>query len=152
MKTRNWMVATAMLVASTWTNDLLAQEHLEALFKKCASMKDVVIEEVYRKNKETKKPERRITTIQFSKEKHPELVDEFLKAFSQDQEAAYRVSDSRKNGMAKSLLYQFAVGTSSISYSLNDHEGEYGYAKPGDPMFDREEEMEVSRSEKFDDK
>lgn len=148
MKTRNWMMATAMLVASTWTSDLLAQEHLDALFKKCASMKDVVIEEVSRKNKETKKLERRITTIRFFKAKNPELLEEFLKAFSQDQEAAYRVTDSRKNGKAKSLLYQYSVGTSSISYSLDDHEGEFKYyAGP-----EEKEDIEVSRSEKFDDK
>lgn len=71
MKTRNWMMAFALLWTATWANDLFAQKHLDALIKRCETMKDVQIEEVYSKDKKTKKPERRITTIRFSKKKTP---------------------------------------------------------------------------------
>lgn len=146
MKTRNWIVAAAMLVALSGANDLLAQTHLDALIKQCESMKDVVIEEVYSKDKKTKKPERRITTIHFSSTKQPKLLDDFLKAFAQDKEAAYKVIEKKRNGKMTPSFYQYTVGTSDVSYSLSDEDAMSKYA--GD-AFKREEDISITRIERF---
>lgn len=136
MKTRNLILTAALLMAGSWAGDLLAQENLNALMKKCESMEKVNVDVIYDKDRKTKKPVKEVITITFSRKDNPKLLDEFLDAFRKDKEAAYKVMESKTGGKVMPSFYRFAAGTSDISFSF-----EYML---------RNEEIQITKIERFD--
>lgn len=116
MKTKKMIVAGAILLAGSFTMGLQAQEHLNALAKKCESMDKVDMDIIYYKNKETKKIERIVRSFEFT---DTQLLNEFLAAFEKDKETAYKVMEAKKNGKIMPSLYRFSTGTTDRVYSLD---------------------------------
>lgn len=135
MKTRNLILTAALLMVGSWAGDLLAQENLNALMKKCESMEKVNVDVIYDKDRKTKKPVKEVITITFSRKDNPKLLDEFLDAFRKDKEAAYKVMESKTDGKVMPSFYRFAAGSSDISFSL-----EYML---------RNEEIQITKIERF---
>lgn len=135
MKTRNLILTAALLMVGSWAGDLLAQENLNALMKKCESMEKVNVDVIYDKDRKTKKPVKEVITITFSRKDNPKLLDEFLDAFRKDKEAAYKVMESKTDGKVMPSFYRFAAGTSDISFSF-----EYML---------RNEEIQITKIERF---
>lgn len=146
MKTKSCILSAVLLIAGAWAGDLLAQEHLNALIKKCETMDKVNIEVLSNKNRKTKKLEKEVITIRFSQKENPNLLNEFVKAFQQDKEAAYKVIDSKVNGKVIPTYYRFAVGTSDITYSIDDLDKKFN----GNSYMLRNGEIQVTKIEKFD--
>ena len=146
MKTRNLILTAALLMAGSWSGDLLAQANLNALMKKCESMAKVNVDVIYDKDRKTKKPVKEVITITFSRKDNPKLLDEFLNAFRKDKEAAYKVMESKIDDKVMPSFYRFAVGTSDISFSLEDLNKKY----KGNKYMLRNGEIQVTKIERFD--
>lgn len=146
MKTRNLILMGALLLAGTWAGDLLAQTNLNALMKKCESMDKVSVDVIYDKDRKTKKPVKEVVTITFSAKDNPKLLDDFMNAFRQDKEAAYKVVEKKLNGKVMPSLYRFAAGTTDISYSMDDLEQKF----KGNEYMLRNGNIRVTKIERFD--
>lgn len=146
MKTRNLILTATLLLAGSWAGDLLAQTNLNALIKKCESMEKVNVDVIYDKDRKTKKPVKEVITITFSRKDNPKLLDEFLDAFRKDKEAAYKVMESKIDGKVMPSFYRFAVGTSDLSFSLEDLNKKF----KGDEYMLRNGEIRVTKIERFD--
>lgn len=146
MKTRNLILTAALLLAGSWAGDLLAQTNLNALIKKCESMEKVNVDVIYDKDRKTKKPVKEVITITFSRKDNPKLLDEFLDAFRKDKEAAYKVMESKIDGKVMPSFYRFAVGTSDLSFSLEDLNKKF----KGNEYMLRNGEIRVTKIERFD--
>ena len=146
MKTRNLILSAVLLVAGTGANSLLAQKNLNALMKRCEAMDKVNVEVIYDKDRKTKKPVKEVVTITFSVKDNPKLLDEFLKAFQLDKEATYKVVETKANGKVMPSLYRFAVGTTDITYSMDDLELKY----KGNAYMLRNGNIRVTKIERFD--
>lgn len=146
MKTRNFILSAVLLVAGTGANSLLAQKNLNALMKRCEAMDKVNVEVIYDKDRKTKKPVKEVVTITFSVKDNPKLLDEFLKAFQLDKEATYKVVETKANGKVMPSLYRFAVGTTDITYSMDDLELKY----KGNAYMLRNGNIRVTKIERFD--
>lgn len=146
MKTRNLILTATLLLAGSWTGDLLAQTNLNALMKKCESMEKVNVDVIYDKDRKTKKPVKEVITITFSRKDNPKLLDEFLDAFRKDKEAAYKVMESKIDGKVMPSFYRFAVGTSDLSFSLEDLNKKF----KGNEYMLRNGEIQVTKIERFD--
>lgn len=145
MKAKNLLLTVALLVAGGYVGDLLAQTNLNALMKKCETMDKVRVEVIYNKDKKTKKIEKEVVTVSFSSKEHPELLDQFVKAFQQDREAAYKIIETTENGKVMPSFYRFSVGDKDISYSLENMESKY----EGNPYMLRNGDIEVTKIERF---
>lgn len=146
MKTRNFILTAALLMAGSWAGDLLAQANLNALMKKCESMEKVNVDVIYDKDRKTKKPVKEVITITFSRKDNPKLLDEFLDAFRKDKEAAYKVMESKIDGKVMPSFYRFAAGTSDISFSLEDLNKKF----KGNEYMLRNGEIRITKIERFD--
>ena len=121
MKKTGWIIML-FLVVSSFSSELAAQEHLNALVKKCETEKmegNVWTEVIYTKNDRTKKFEPTISTL--SIEFNPTLINEFLEALRKDEEKASGKSETRVAGRIYKLIYTFENATYTFYY-----EGEKG--------------------------
>lgn len=146
MKTRNFILTAALLMAGSWAGDLLAQANLNVLMKKCESMEKVNVDVIYDKDRKTKKPVKEVITITFSRKDNPKLLDEFLDAFRKDKESAYKVMESKIDGKVMPSFYRFAAGTSDISFSLEDLNKKF----KGNEYMLRNGEIRITKIERFD--
>lgn len=76
------------------------------------------------------------------------MLEDFIQAFQQDKEAAYNIIENKENGKVIPSLYQYAVGTSDITYTLKDKEKQLKMYAGG--VFDTEADIQFSRIEQFD--
>ena len=118
MKRIGWMM-TLLLIMSSFSMELIAQENLDALVKKCETMTSVTTSIVRSRDPKTKKVESEIITITVCK--NPTLVNEFAAAFKKDEEKATKAIERREGGQVISLFYRFENGT---SYTLSQGEEE----------------------------
>ena len=146
MKTRNLILTVTLLMAGSWASNLMAQTNLNALMKKCESMEKVNVDVIYDKDRKTKKPVKEVITVTFSRKDNPKLLDEFLDAFRKDKEAAYKVMESKIDGKVMPSFYRFAVGTSDLSFSLEDLNKKF----KGNEYMLRNGEIRVTKIERFD--
>ena len=146
MKTRNLILTVTLLMAGSWASNLMAQTNLNALMKKGESMEKVNVDVIYDKDRKTKKPVKEVITVTFSRKDNPKLLDEFLDAFRKDKEAAYKVMESKIDGKVMPSFYRFAVGTSDLSFSLEDLNKKF----KGNEYMLRNGEIRVTKIERFD--
>lgn len=104
---KNVLITTVLLVISSFSVDIAAQENIEALIKKCVveTMDSVDINVARMKDKTD------ITSIHIHS--NSGLVNEFLEAFKKDEEKTSESIIQRKEGNVK-LNYKFE----DITYSL----------------------------------
>ena len=117
MKKNVWIM-TLLLIVSSFSMKLAAQENLDALVKKCETMESVDTNIMRTRNSETKKIERETINIKFCK--NPALLNEFVTAFKKDAEKAVRANENRKGGRVISLYYQFE----NVRYTLSQKDEE----------------------------
>ncbi len=139
-------MTVTLLMAGSWASNLMAQTNLNALMKKCESMEKVNVDVIYDKDRKTKKPVKEVITVTFSRKDNPKLLDEFLDAFRKDKEAAYKVMESKIDGKVMPSFYRFAVGTSDLSFSLEDLNKKF----KGNEYMLRNGEIRVTKIERFD--
>ncbi|GGJ99275.1 DUF5024 domain-containing protein [Parabacteroides faecis] len=117
MKAKKTILLCVALLMGCMAEGLKAQEHLNALMKKCENMDTIDMNVIYNKNRETKKTEKIIKTVTFSN--NQKLLDEFVAAFEKDKDAAYKIIDDKKSGKLLPSFYRFGSGKNDISYSLS---------------------------------
>ena len=119
MKTKKIILSMALLIAGVSAGELMAQEHLNALMKKCESLDNVSVEVIYNKDPKTKKPEKNVVSVTFYRQENAKLLNDFLDAFKKDREVAYRVMEEKINGKVSPLLYRLSVaGDKDITYTV----------------------------------
>jgi Domain of unknown function (DUF5024) len=116
MKTKKIILAAFLLVAGAASTEVFAQEHLEALVKKCEKLDNVQMQVIYNRDPNTKKLEKTIKSINFQDEK---LLNEFLDAFEKDKEKAYKMAEQKVNGRMQPSFYRFSDGKKDIGYYWN---------------------------------
>ena len=67
MKAKKTILLCVILLLGGLTEGLKAQENLNALMKKCENMDTIDMNVIYNKNRETKKTEKIIKTVTFSR-------------------------------------------------------------------------------------
>lgn len=113
MKTKKIILAAFLLVAGAASTEVFAQEHLEALVKKCEKLDNVQMQVIYNRDPNTKKLEKTIKSINFQDEK---LLNEFLDAFEKDKEKAYKMAEQKVNGRMQPSFYRFSDGKREVGY------------------------------------
>ena len=101
--------------------NLIAQENIKAVMKKCERSNSVEMTYIINKDPETKKFQSSITTIKIKDD--PNLIREFVAAFEKDKDNAYSVSGSIKNGVSTPASYKFSNGKDnyiSCTISITD--------------------------------
>lgn len=119
MKTRSIILAVAFLIGGSIACSLQAQKHLDALIKKCESMRNVDVQVIITKDKKTRKVEHSIKNISFSMKENPQLFNDFIEAFRADQDEAYKVTDRSVNGKVYPSYYRFDNGKTDIMFTAN---------------------------------
>ncbi|MDR3062002.1 MAG: DUF5024 domain-containing protein [Dysgonamonadaceae bacterium] len=119
MKLRNVLFITIILIVGCLSNDLMAQDALKAMIKKCESLDNVEMSVVRKKNKETLKVEQSITTITINVS-NKALIDEFIAACEKDEPSAYEVIYSKKKGKVIPQFFRFKNVNFSFSYNNNN--------------------------------
>lgn len=119
MKTRSIILAVAFLIGGSIACSLQAQKHLDALIKKCESMRNVDVQVIITKDKKTRKIEHSIKNISFSMKENPQLFNDFIEAFKADQDEAYKVTDRSVNGKVYPSYYRFDNGKTDIMFTAN---------------------------------
>jgi len=118
MKLKNVLAILTIVTASCFSATVSAQEHLNALMKKCETMDDVSLDVVQQRSSTTKKISQIIKTVMIKNNKA--LVDDFLKAFQADKENAIQAIESKKaGGKMVPSFYQFGGKGDSVSYSFD---------------------------------
>lgn len=121
MKTKKIILSMALLIAGVSAGELMAQEHLNALMKKCESLDNVSVEVIYNKDPKTKKPEKNVVSVTFYRQENAKLLNDFLDAFKKDREAAYRVMEKKLNGKVTPSMYRFSgAGDTDITYTVEE--------------------------------
>ena len=114
---RNVWIMTLLLIVSSFSMELIAQDNLDALIKKCETMPSVDMNVVRRQNTQTKKLELQAVTINICD--NIELVNEFTAAFKaifeKNKENVISTSEERKGGQIVSLSYIFEKSQYLIS-------------------------------------
>ena len=113
MKTNRLFITAAIIIAGSFIVNISAQDALKAIAKKCETMENVDISVVRNRNRETKKMERTIISINF--QNNESLKKEILAAFEKDRSNADQDIEDRKSGRGRELMLRF--GSSSYSYS-----------------------------------
>lgn len=116
MKTKKMILSALLLVAGAASTNVFAQEHLEAIVKKCEKLDNVQIQVIYNRDQNTKKLEKTIKSISFQDEK---LLNEFLDAFEKDKEKAYKMAEQKINGKMQPSFYRFSDGKRDVGYYWN---------------------------------
>ena len=117
MKTKKTVVMILVLMAGFFSTQVLAQENIDALMKKCESMDNVDMDVVQQRDPSTKKLAQVIRNVNIKNNKA--LVDDFLKAFLADRENAIQAIDSKKGGKMIPSYYQFQIGKKNVAYSIS---------------------------------
>lgn len=113
MKMRNLFIAAMLLLAGSLTTEMMAQDAVTALVKKCESMKDVQIQKARSRDKDTKEVTRDITTIVISS--NPSLVNDFISAFNKDRNNALEEAESLSEGKVSNLFLRFEKSSCSLT-------------------------------------
>ncbi len=116
MKMRNLVVAAVLLLTGSMAMDLMAQDAIAAVVKKCETQKDVQVQKVRSRDKDTKEVTREITNLTIVN--NPSLVNELVAAFNKDKANALDESESMSNGKTTNLYCRFEKV--SYSYTQND--------------------------------
>lgn len=96
---------------------MLGQKNLEKWVDKCEKMKSVDITVIKKRNPDTGKWEKDLMTIRFSN--NEELYDELVDACAKDEEGAYDVIKTRKDGRNIPQIYSFKTGKLKTKYLFN---------------------------------
>ncbi|MDR0431105.1 MAG: DUF5024 domain-containing protein [Tannerellaceae bacterium] len=112
MKTKKLIMVAIILIAGSFSSELLAQETLKALVQKCENMENVDMSIIRKKNE---KREVTRVTISINLNNNPALINEFIAAFEKDREMADREIENRKNGKMNDIYYTFG----DVSYSFS---------------------------------
>ena len=96
------------------TTPIAAQVNLQQWVKKCEKIESVDITEIKKRNPDTGKMEKDLTTISFKDNKS--LCDELISACKKDEEKAYEVINNKKNGRSIPQIYRFRVGNTDHQY------------------------------------
>ena len=113
--TRNGCIMTLLLIVSSFSMELEAQENLDALVKKCETMKSVEMQVIRTKNEQTKKLE--VEMIKITINEDQELINEFFAAFKKDEDKVQQVIEKKQGKQRKimSLLYYFEKAMYKLS-------------------------------------
>ena len=117
MKKNVWMI-TLLFIVGGFSMNLVAQESLDALVKKCETMESVDMNIARTRDPKTKKIIRETIRIKFCK--NPALENEFVAALKMDEVEATLANVNKKEGKTFSMLFRFENGR---TYSLT-REGE----------------------------
>jgi len=120
---RNVFIMALLFIMSSLTMELIAQENLNALVKKCETMSSVDMGFVRTKNSQTKKLETKIINITINQ--NQALINEFLAAFKKDEENALNVIEDKKGGVVNHLHYKFNNVTYTLSMGKKNIIGNY---------------------------
>jgi hypothetical protein len=104
MKTKNVKLFVLCLIFSGFSLEISAQNHLDALIKKCETHKSVDMEVVKSKRKTEKDVEPKTVNIRITNDK--KLVNEFLDAFKKDADNAEQVMFKKRKEDNKINYYQ----------------------------------------------
>lgn len=113
---RNLFIAAMLLLTGSLTTEMVAQDAIAAVVKKCESQKDVDIHKARSRDKDSKEVTREVTTITIKN--NPSLANEFIAAFNKDKANALDEAESSANGKVTHLFYRF--DNVSYSYLLSD--------------------------------
>ncbi len=113
MKIKNVLLIATILIITGLSSDLMAQNALRAMVKKCESADNVEVNVVRKKDKETMKLKQSITTIRIKSNKA--LIDEFIAAFEKDEPSAYEVIYTKKDGKIVPQYFKFK----DVSFSFS---------------------------------
>lgn len=147
MKTKKIILSMALLVVGTSISELVAQEHLNALMKKCESLDNVSVEVIYNKDPKTKKPEKNVVSVTFYRQENAKLLNDFLDAFKKDREAAYRVMEEKMNGKVMPSLYRFSgAGDLDITYTVEEVKSVF---PRNSPHYREKGDIRITKVERF---
>lgn len=147
MKTKKIILSMALLIAGASAGELVAQEHLNALMKKCESLDNVSVEVIYNKDPKTKKPEKNVVSVTFYRQENAKLLNDFLDAFKKDREAAYRVMEEKINGKVTPSLYRFSgAGDTDITYTVEEVKSVF---PKNSPHYKEKGDIRITKVERF---
>ena len=147
MKTKKIILSMALLIAGASAGELVAQEHLNALMKKCESLDNVSVEVIYNKDPKTKKPEKNVVSVTFYRQENAKLLNDFLDAFKKDREAAYRVMEKKLNGKVTPSMYRFSgAGDTDITYTVEEVTSVF---PKNTPYYDGKGDIRITKVERF---
>ena len=113
MNIKQLWILVLFLIAGSFSIEMIAQENIQAVIKKCESIESVEMSVIKSRNAQTNKIERVITSISFSS--NPSLLNEFLAAFKKDEEKASKVIENKVNGKLVPSFYRFK----GVAYSFS---------------------------------
>lgn len=116
MKRSKCLALALCLLVGSFSAQLSAQKNLEAVIQKCKSDKTVDKSIVTRKDPQTKRLEKVVSS--FTIRGNNALRQEVMTAFERDKEEAYQVIQNESNGEV-SWFIRFAKANVRTSYSLN---------------------------------
>lgn len=147
MKTKKIILSMALLIAGASAGELVAQEHLNALMKKCESLDNVSVEVIYNKDPKTKKPEKNVVSVTFYRQENAKLLNDFLDAFKKDREVAYRVMEEKINGKVTPSLYRFCgAGDTDITYTVEEVKSVF---PKNSPHYKEKGDIRITKVERF---
>lgn len=147
MKTKKIILSMALLIAGVSAGELMAQEHLNALMKKCESLDNVSVEVIYNKDPKTKKPEKNVVSVTFYRQENAKLLNDFLDAFKKDREVAYRVMEEKINGKVTPSLYRFSgAGDTDITYTVEEVKSVF---PKNSPHYKEKGDIRITKVERF---
>lgn len=118
MKTNRLIsIVVIFVIAGCFSTELVAQEAIKALVKRCETMNNVDVNIVRRKNKDSKELNRSIINISFNN--NEALVQEIVAAFNKDRNAADEEMENRSNGKVNNLTLRFGQTRYSFTQSNN---------------------------------
>ena len=94
-----------LLISSSFSTKLIAQESLDALIKRCETMSAVDMNVTRSRDAKTKEVVREVITITFSD--NAALSNQFLSAFKKEEANAISVTETRAKGRINSVYYRF---------------------------------------------
>lgn len=147
MRTKKIILSMALLIAGASAGELVAQEHLNALMKKCESLDNVSVEVIYNKDPKTKKPEKNVVSVTFYRQENAKLLNDFLDAFKKDREVAYRVMEEKINGKVTPSLYRFSgAGDTDITYTVEEVKSVF---PKNSPHYKEKGDIRITKVERF---
>lgn len=117
MKTGKLVAVVILLITSSISIDLMAQENILAVVQKAEKMEGVNFNIVRQKNPETKKLVQEITSVSFRN--NEALKKEFMDAFEKDRANADNEIEGRNQGVVTELMYKF--GTTSCALNIGEN-------------------------------
>ncbi|MDL2221969.1 DUF5024 domain-containing protein [Parabacteroides sp. OttesenSCG-928-N08] len=114
MKTGKLVAIVILLITSSISIDLMAQENILAVVRKAEKIEGVRFDIVRKKNPETKQLVNEITSLSFRD--NEALKKEFLDAFEKDRANADNEIEGRNQGVVTELMYKF--GSTSCAFNI----------------------------------